>query len=70
MNIKFDFSAQNKSDRRRYCIIPCYNRADNDSYFDHHHARYQKIDKVISSIKLFCYLNIMLRSATLLHCIK
>ncbi|CAK8674786.1 unnamed protein product [Clavelina lepadiformis] len=39
-------SAQNHSDRKRWVIIPCYNKMDNDPYADHHHARATKLHKV------------------------
>jgi len=39
-------SDRNYSDRRRWVIIPCYNRMDNDPYRDHHHARATKLHKV------------------------
>lgn len=42
-------SAPNTSDRRRYAIIPCYNRVTNDAYFDHHHARVTKLHKIPDS---------------------
>ena len=40
------FSDQNNSDRKRWVVIPCYNRMDNNPYFDHHHARATKLFKV------------------------
>ena len=39
-------SDRNYSERRRWVIIPCYNRMDNDPYRDHHHARATKLHKV------------------------
>lgn len=48
-------SAQNKSPRRRWAYISCYNRADNDSYKDHFHARYTPLQKVPDSAVLDCH---------------
>nr|XP_039269389.1 L-proline trans-4-hydroxylase-like isoform X1 [Styela clava] len=47
-------SAPNTSTRRRYAIIPCYNRVTNDAYFDHHHARVTKLNKVPDSALETC----------------
>ena len=33
-------SGQNHSDRRRWCFLVAFNRADNDPLIDHHHPRY------------------------------
>lgn len=33
-------SGQNNSDRRRWCFLVAYNRADNDPLKEHHHPRY------------------------------
>ncbi|XP_078486050.1 L-proline trans-4-hydroxylase-like isoform X2 [Ciona intestinalis] len=47
-------SDQNHSDRKRWVIIPCYNRMDNNPYIDHHHARATKLVKVDDSDLLAC----------------
>ena len=44
--LKIFLSEQNHSDRKHWVIIPCYNRMDNNPYFDHHHARATKLFKV------------------------
>ena len=39
-------SNQNKSPRRRWSLISCYNMASNNPVYKHHHAQYTPIDKV------------------------
>eukprot|EP00929_Paragymnodinium_shiwhaense_P036643 TRINITY_DN19608_c0_g2_i1.p2 TRINITY_DN19608_c0_g2~~TRINITY_DN19608_c0_g2_i1.p2 ORF type:complete len:315 (+),score=71.16 TRINITY_DN19608_c0_g2_i1:67-1011(+) len=37
-------SGQNHSDRRRWCFLVAYNRADNDPWQQHHHPGYAQLD--------------------------
>lgn len=39
-------SAPNHSDGAREIVLCCYNRADNDPFFEHHHPRYTPLDIV------------------------
>jgi ectoine hydroxylase len=39
-------SSPNTSDRPRWSLICCYNRASNDPYKEHHHPRYTPLKKV------------------------
>jgi hypothetical protein len=47
-------SANNPSDQRRYAFLCCYNRADNDPVYKHHHPNYTKLDKVPNSAIMEC----------------
>jgi hypothetical protein len=38
-------SDQNRSDRSRWSYICCYNAASNNPYKEHHHPRYQRLEK-------------------------
>merc|ERR1712150_160201 len=37
-------SGQNKSDRRRWCFLVAYNRADNNPLIPHHHPQYVQLE--------------------------
>ena len=39
-------SDQNRSDKRRWTVLHCYNAARNNPYLEHHHPFYTPIDKV------------------------
>jgi ectoine hydroxylase len=39
-------SDQNRSSRRRWTVIHCYNRASNNPYLEHHHPGYTPLKKV------------------------
>lgn len=39
-------SDQNRSSRRRWTVLMCYNAARNDPYLDHHHPHYTPLSKV------------------------
>ena len=39
-------SDQNRSDKRRWALICCYNRADNEPVIDHHHPGYTRLHKL------------------------
>ncbi|XP_076805917.1 L-proline trans-4-hydroxylase-like [Clavelina lepadiformis] len=47
-------SDQNNSDRRRWMMIACYNRADNNPTKDHHHARYTTLETVSNKAIMEC----------------
>jgi len=47
-------SNQNKSSRRRWSLISCYNMASNNPVYKHHHAQYTPIDKVPDSEIMKC----------------
>ena len=42
-------SDQNRSDKRRWTMICCYNAARNDPFREHHHPRYTPLEKVPDS---------------------
>ncbi len=42
-------SDSNRSDKRRWTLICCYNAASNDPYLEHHHPRYTPLSKVTDS---------------------
>ncbi len=39
-------SDKNKSDKRRWTLLCCYNLAENDPFIDHHHPNYTPIKKL------------------------
>ena len=39
-------SDQNRSKKRRWTVIHCYNRATNNPFMEHHHPFYTKLEKV------------------------
>lgn len=42
-------SDRNDSDLRRWAFLCCYNRADNDPVYKHHHPNYTPLSKVNSA---------------------
>lgn len=47
-------SDKNDSDLRRWAFLCCYNRADNDPVYKHHHPNYTPLHKVPNSAILEC----------------
>ncbi|XP_005090958.1 L-proline trans-4-hydroxylase [Aplysia californica] len=47
-------SGDNLSDTKRWVLIPCYNRKDNNPLYEHHHPQYTPLEKVKDSAFLEC----------------
>lgn len=47
-------SSNNVSDTKRWVLIPCYNRKDNNPLYEHHHPQYTPMEKVKDSEIMNC----------------